>query len=112
MDEAVLRSYLQAILEQTFPELTVYYRPPGNLQLERPCIIYEPKAYEPSFANNDTYVVGTRFQITMLSNLPGHATRDMYALARRPGVVINRAISYVNEDIVHDVFTISVNSIS
>jgi len=110
MDDEQIRLYLQSQLETAFPELTVYYRPPGNLLLDRPCVIYEPKSLEPSFSGNLTYVVGTRFQITLLSDLPGYADkRNVFNL---PNVTVYSNNSYVSSDIVHDIFTVLVNTIT
>lgn len=112
MDDGEIRLYLHSLLETYFPGLALYYRPPGNLKLTRPCIVYEPKAPEPSYSNNETYVVGTRFQITVLSDLPGYDnTRNIFGLPNH-GVVISSSRSYVSSNIVHDVFTLSVNSIT
>lgn len=109
MDDNTIRLTLHALLEVAFPNLVIFYRPPGNLELARPCIVYEPKASEPSFANNESYTIGTRFQVTILSDLPGVDKRPMYNM---PGIVITGNQSYVSSDIVHDVFYISVNSIT
>lgn len=112
MDDDAIRLYLHALLEAAYPDLGLYYRPPGDLVLDRPCIIYEPKASEPSYSNNNPYVVGTRYQVTILSDIPGYGTRNMFGLVSQSGVVINGNTSYVSSDIVHDVFTLSVNSIT
>ena len=110
MDDEQIRLYLQSQLELAFPALTVYYRPPGNLLLERPCIIYEPKALEISYAGNLTYVAGTRFQLTILSDLPGYSNkRNVLDL---PSVTVVSNNSYVTSDIVHDIFTVLVNTIT
>lgn len=110
MTDEQIRLYLQAQLEAAFPELTVYYRPPGSLLLERPCIIYEPKASEPSYSGNVTYVIGGRFQITILSDLPGYADkRNVFDI---PNVAVYGNSSYVNEDVVHDIFTVLVGTIT
>ena len=110
MDDEQIRLYLQSQLEAAFPELTVYYRPPGNLLLERPCVIYEPKSLEPSYSGNLTYVVGTRFQVTILSDLPGYA--DKRNVFNIPEVAVMSNSSYVSSDIVHDIFTVLVNTIT
>jgi hypothetical protein len=112
MDDEDVRLYLHSLLETAYPDLGLYYRPSGNLKLDRPCIIYEPKASEPSYSNNNPYVVGTRFQVTILSDLPGYGTRNMFGLVNQAGIVIYSNTSYVSSDIVHDVFTLSVNSIT
>jgi hypothetical protein len=113
MDDEETRLLLHSLLETTFPGLDLYYRPPGNLKLNRPCVVYEPKAIEPSFSNNSTYVVGIRFQITVLSNLPGYTNiRNIFALSNTAGIVISGNRSYVSSNIVHDIFIVSVNSIT
>lgn len=110
MDDNTIRLNLHTLLSTAFPDLAIYYRPPGNLILDRPCIVYEPKEREPSFANNKPFVIGTRFQVTFLSDLPGYGNgRDIFDIS---GIVIIANRSYVSSDIVHDVFTISVNSIT
>lgn len=110
MDDDARRLYLQSTLESTFPDLTVYYRPPGNIILERPCVIYEPKAYDPSYANNTAFVIGTRFQVTFLSDLPGYPQKE--SIMTMPEVSVSSNSSYVSEDIVHDVFTVLVHTIT
>ncbi len=110
MDDEQIRLYLHSALEGAFPDLNLYYRPPGNFLIERPCIIYEPKSLEPSYAGNVAYVVGTRFQVTILSDLPGYADkRNIFDLV---GVTVMSNTSYVSSDIVHDVFTVLVNTIT
>ena len=109
MDEEVTRLYLQTKLEEAFSGVGVYFRPPGDERLSRPCIIYEPKNANPSYANNTPYVIGTEFQVILLSDIPGDARKwDMFDLS---GVIIRSNNTYVSNDVVHDVFTITVNSI-
>lgn len=110
MDKDARRLYLHNQLTSTFPDLNVYYRPPGNIILERPCIVYEPKAYDPSYSNNTPFVVGTRFQVMFLSDLPGYSSED--SILTMPEVTVYGNNTYVNEDIVHDVFTVLVNTIT
>ena len=110
MDDEQIRLFLHALLEIAFPDLVVYYRPAGDMFVERPCIIYEPKSSEPSFAANVTYVVGTRFQVTILSDIPGYT--DKRNIFDMPGVTVMSNTSYVSSDIVHDVFTVLVNTIT
>lgn len=110
MDDDTTRLSLHAQLVAAFPDLTIYYRPPGNFKLSRPCIVYEPKKSEPSYSNNKPYIVGTRFQVTILSDLPGYNNKR--AIFDIDWLVITGNRSYVSSDIVHDVFTLSVNSIT
>lgn len=109
MDEEDVRLYLQSSLESGFNGLNVYFRPPENLLLNYPCIVYEPKSLEASYANSVPYVIGTQFQVTLLSNLPGYS--DARSALKMPGVVVNGHHTFVKEAVVHDVFTVSVNVI-
>lgn len=109
MTDDEIRLLLHNRLLNAFPGLKIYYQPPGNHILERPCIVYKPQATEPSYANNSVYSAGTRFQVTILSDRPGYSDkRNMFTII---GVNIVNNTSYMVENIVHDVFTISVNSI-
>lgn len=111
MDDEENRLFLQSLLENAFPDVTIYYRPPGNILLNYPCIVYARKAFEPSFSNMSTYVVGNRYEVMLISRLPGYSNvRKMFDLHGQ--VIIGSNDSYENDDLVHDVFTISVNSIS
>lgn len=103
------RLYLQAILEETFPDYTVYYRPPGDLLLPRPCIVYTALQREPAYANNAPYSVGKRFQVTFLSDSPGLDGLD--AMFSLKNVVVFSNNSFTTQDIAHDVFTVTINSI-
>lgn len=111
MDSEERRLFLHALLQEAFPDVTIYYRPPGNMLLKYPCIVYDKKALEPSFANMTTYVIGTRYQLSFLSELPGYFDAQLMYALHGPSVVITGNDSYETDDIVHDVFTISVNSL-
>jgi hypothetical protein len=111
MDNEGNRLLLHSLLAATFPDVTIYYRPPGNILLEYPCIVYERKSLEPSFANTAPYVVGTGFQVSFLSKLPEYFNVEAIYNLTGQGPVITSSDSYENDDIVHDVFNISVNSI-
>ena len=111
MDDEETRLFLHALLQNMFSDVSIYYRPPGNIILNYPCIVYEKKAYEPSFGNSTPYVVGMRFQVSLLSKLPGYTSvRDILSLNGQ-GAIVADSDSYENDDIVHDVFTVYVNSL-
>jgi len=110
MTEDAIRLYLHAQLEEQFPDVGLYYMPPGNMILERPCLIYEPQRAEPSFANNSAYVVGLKYQLTLLSDLPGYpCVRKMYQM---PAVIVTSSRTIVIEDIVNDIYSVSVHTIT
>lgn len=111
MDEEQTRLYLHSLLEAAFPDMDeVYFRPPGDMRLKRPCVVYAPLRVHPSFANSFAYVLGTRFQVTFLSDLPGLImSRRMYSVQ---GITVVTNNSFVANDIVNDVYTITVNALS
>lgn len=110
MDESQIRLTLQTKLEETFPGVPVYYQPPGNKVLSRPCIVYEPKSTQPSHANNTAFTIGIRYQVTILSNVPGFF--DKTKMHEISGITIISTNFYTVEDIVHDVFIVTVNAIA
>lgn len=111
MDSEENRLFLHSLLENVFPDVTIYYRPPGDILLEYPCIKYERKGFEPSYANTSAYVVGSSYQIMFLSILPGYSNVQLFYDLVEQGLVITSNDSYENDDIVHDVFNVSVNSL-
>ena len=111
MDSEENRLFLHSLLQGAFPDVTIYYRPPGNILLNYPCIVYERKALEPSFANTATYVIGTSYQVTFLSVLPGYSAAQLIYTLVGQSFVITSNDSYESDDIVHDVFNVSVNSL-
>lgn len=110
MDDSAVRTYLHNELMATFPDITlIVHQPPGDMILSRPCIVYEPTQHEPAFASNGPYLVGIRYTVTLLSDLPGYPTpRDIYKIK---GISVNSSRMHVTQDIVHNVFTVSVNTI-
>jgi len=96
-----------------FPDLeatnSIVYRPSGQVKLTYPCLIYEPRRTHTSHANNFLYVAGTRFLVTILSQRPGYSNiRNMFTI---PGISVSQDTSFMEADIVHDVFTVFVNVI-
>lgn len=112
MTDEERRLYLQSTLETLHPGLPVYYRPPGNMILSRPCVVYEPKEYQPAYANSEVYIFGISYQVTILSSLPGYAGSRNLLNTRTAGISVRNHQSFVHEDIVNDVFQVSVNSIT
>jgi len=99
------RLYLHSLLESTFPELEVYYRP-GNFPLTYPCIVYEKVTHESIHAANSPYVTGTTYQATILALTPGF--NDTKRMLQIPGTRHSR--EFILNDVVHDVYEIRVNS--
>jgi hypothetical protein len=109
MDEEQVRLYLRDILIVLYPGVPRFYRPPSDTVLTYPCIVYTPLQAEPSYANSIPYVMGTRFQVSLLSVVPGYT--NPRAIFGASGIVITSNRSYTENDVVHDVFTLTVNKI-
>lgn len=111
MDDRETRLYLHGLLSSIFPNLGLYYQLSGNISVERPCIVYQKKALEPSFANNQAYSIGTRYQIMFLSDLPGYEdVRRIYELSTS-GISVVHNDDYISNNVVHNVFTVSVGTL-
>lgn len=111
MDNEENRLSLHTLLTDTFPDVTIYYRPPGNVLLQYPCVVYEPKAFLPSYANAAAYVVGNRYQVTFISVLPGVSNSQLMFVLHGHGLVVESNTAFENDDLAHEVFTVSVNSL-
>lgn len=109
MDSNDIRLRLHALLTSKFPDVTVYYRPSGDIFLTYPCIVYERKSFVTTNANSSTYSIGERFQVSLISLLPGYSnTRDMFDLHGSNGITVENSNEYETDDLVHTVFTVSV----
>lgn len=110
MDNEDRRLILHGRLVDLFPTYGIFYNPPGDLLLSRPCIVYTDTQEEPSYANNLSYIVGTRFQVTVFEDLPGIGglTSGIFDI---PGITVNSNRKYITADVVHYVFNVSVNTI-
>ena len=99
------RLFLHQKLVEAFPGLNVYYRPPASI-IKYPCVIYEPERQVPKYVGNRVYNVGTMFEVKVLSVTPGIDTESIFGIGRT-----NHKTTYTSDNIVHDIFTISVNTI-
>lgn len=99
------RLELHQMLSDLFPEYMIYFRPSSKLILQYPCVVYDVSGYKASTANNKTYTKATRFQIKVLSIVPGvkNANKLLDLNARH-------ITSYITEDIVNDIFELSLRS--
>lgn len=109
MDDETKRLYLHHKLTQAFPNINVYYRPPRDLVLSRPCIVYDLQTRIPSWANNKPFVIGAEYQLTYLSDSPGDG--DSERVLDLEGVTVRPGRTFVDQEVVHDIFTIIVNAI-
>lgn len=111
MDKEEVRLFLHQTLESTWADLEAIFRPSGNQQLTYPCIVYEAKEEEPSFANNLGYIIGTRFQVSFLYLRSDYInTHPIYSLGPL-GITVSSSRNFIDDDVVHDIFDVSVHKI-
>ena len=109
MTDEDIRLHLESEFETHFPDVPTYYRPPGDMILQRPCIHYEALEDQPAYSNNSTFTIGLRYKIMLLSDLPGYSgRRGVYNIA---GINVLSNNQFVSDDVVHDVFIITVNAL-
>lgn len=70
----VKRHELQAILEDFVDN--VYYRPPSNVQMMYPCIVYDKSGKSRSYGNNDIYREKQQYQATVIDPDPDSTIAD------------------------------------
>lgn len=98
------RIWLSIQLEDIYPGIKRYYRPTNNLPLEPPYIIYTKDKLDADYSNNSPYSKTERFQVILVSNLPGEF--DISLMLNIKGA--EHKSSYTQKDLVHDVFSVSV----
>jgi hypothetical protein len=96
------RTELQTILENLLGSRNVYFQPPENLKMQYDCIRYSRDKIDKKFANNDTYNLHDRYQVTIIYRNPDS---DLpYKLAMLPMCTHDR--HYTADNLNHDVFTL------
>lgn len=101
------RLVLHGKLVLAFPELRVYYTPQSKLNLKYPCVVYHTKKVTPSYSNNQPFVLGTSFDVVMMSKLPD--VNDLKLMLSIQG--LRHVRSYVQSDIQHHAYVADIGSI-
>lgn len=97
------RLALQKELEELMGSRNVYFQPPENFKMNYPCIRYERSTKNPTYADNEKYLVKERYVITLITRDPDSElplklyTHFKYCSSDR---------SYVADNLYHDVFTL------
>lgn len=69
------RIHLDGILKQVAERngnIPVYYKPPSNMRLKYPCIVYSSSGIEEQKANNTSYLIHRRYEVTYLTQQVDH----------------------------------------
>ena len=80
----------------------IIFRPHSGFKLTYPCVVYDLKAVTPTFAGDDLYNKGERYEVTFMSKWPGDA-RAFWILDMRYSSHIR---NFVADDVVHDIFQV------
>lgn len=81
----------------------VWYQPPENLKLKYPCILFELSNALIDYADNNPYQITKRYTVTLITKTAdNHEYVDQ--LLNLPMCTFDR--EFINEGLVHDVFTI------
>jgi hypothetical protein len=94
------RTELQKLLKDTLGTDNVYFRPPTNLTLSYPCIVYTRERIAIKHADSMVYMSRKLYTITFISKNPDDPILD--ALASIPGILHDR--SFMTAGLNHDVF--------
>lgn len=101
------REALHTALVATFPDLNVYYNPKDIVQLQYPCIVYKLNVMDPTHSNNAVYVLGSVYQVSILSTSSDFA--DVEKIYGIKGV--RHVNTFTASDITNYVFNIRVNTL-
>lgn len=93
----------QTLQELMGPDVKVWFQPPEGFKLSYPCIVFDRTNALTDYADNNPYRVTKRYTVTLMSK-----TADNEELLDKlllfPMCTYDR--QFINDNIVHDVFSI------
>lgn len=96
------RLELQSKLEDLLGSSNVYYQPPMNLTMKYPAIRYSKSKHEKDLADDTTYQLHTRYDITVIDRRPDNPV--IQKLLELPYCSYDR--SYSADNLNHDTLTL------
>ncbi len=96
------RLQLQTELEEILGSKNVYLQPPGNTQMQYPCIVYNRDSARTEFANNYPYSYTQRYQVIVIDRDPDSFIPTK--IGALPMCLYERF--YTADNLNHDVFTL------
>lgn len=96
------RLELQSKLEDILGSRNVYYQPPESLKMNYPAIVYSKSRIDGRKANDSTYSMNTRYDITVIDKLPDNAV--IKKLLELPYCSFDR--HYKSDNLNHDTLTL------
>lgn len=96
------RLKLQKTLEIIMGKDKVYYCPPSTLKMTYPCIVYSKTDIASTRANDTSYLLHDRYNVTLISKTPDDPRiRQLLSI---PGASYSNG--YISDGLCHDVVTI------
>lgn len=80
----------------------VYFNPPESIKMHYPCIVYNRDDIEPLYADNSTYGLNYRYELTVIDQDPDSVYVERVALL--PQCRFSR--HFVSDNLNHDIFLI------
>ncbi len=96
------RLELQTLLEELLGSRNVYFQPPETVKMKYPCIVYNLDDKFSRYADDGTYVLYNRYEITYMTKDPDDTKQDDIASLKK--CRFNRF--FVSENINHYVYNI------
>lgn len=97
------RLELQAELEELLGSKNVYFQPPNTLKMKYPCIRYKRLPYENVSADNEKYLIRTRYSLTIITTDPDSTIPlDVYSHFDYCSFDQN----FVSDNLYHDILTL------
>lgn len=96
------RLKLQSEFETLLGSKNVYYQPPNNLKMSYPCIKYSVQGIDTKKADNKTYQLTKRYEVTVIANRADNPV--ILKLLEMPMCSYDR--QYISDNLYHDVLTL------
>ncbi len=96
------RLELQTKLEDLLGSDHVYYQPPESKKIEYPAILYGKSRVDKRNADNETYQLNTRYELTVIDKRPDHPV--IQKLLKLPYCSYDR--QYKSDNLNHDTLTL------
>lgn len=96
------RLTLQKRLVEILGNERVYFQPPPNINMVYPCIVYSLETYDTKKADNISYHIRDRYQVTHISRDPDSKIPKKIAQLS----LASHNSRFVKDNLYHDVFTL------
>ena len=97
------RLEFQALLQTLLGTGNVYFQPPHSFEMVYPCIVYSLSDIDAKHADNDPYILTTKYSVIYISKTPDDVLIMHLAKIRSAKF----ARTYVSDGLNHAVFTIT-----